>query len=177
MSRNSSKEKKRKRLFFRWNLPIVRKDSIVSWVSLESGFRRDISAISLGLSLSLVNVFMVYAMFWFCVSLSNDRKSYIQFWLWPELIARHWINCTSHRSVPKGLPQTRSCEVSFVHLSYVGQMKEIIFPKLRVHIKDNWQQLADCMTLTLIRMVYRNVRLNSLPYLVEIHGARRKGHD
>ena len=33
---------------------------------------------SLGLS-----PFAVWAMFWFCVSQSDDRKSYIQFWLWP----------------------------------------------------------------------------------------------
>ena len=48
---------------------------------LRSGFRRDIAAISLGLS-----PFAVWAMFWFCVSQSDDRKSYIQFWLWSGLV-------------------------------------------------------------------------------------------
>ena len=28
-------------------------------------------------------------MFWFSVSQSDDRKSYIQFWLWPGLTAKY----------------------------------------------------------------------------------------
>ena len=31
-------------------------------------------------------------MFWFCVNQSDDRKSYIQFWLWPGLYTDHGRN-------------------------------------------------------------------------------------